>query len=226
MLQHILVGVDGSGPSRHAARFALSLAGQTHAKVTLLSVLPQPEVFPVGPLGTSVVTPPASEAELARVRQQLDAMAAERSGVSTERIVSGNGLGALYDFFASRGGREPRAVAKRLAQDNRNAVISELGLARQHRPAALAVDLFASIYGAEAGNLALHELSLGGVFVTGNIGRRIVPARAEIFLDAFRKKGRFSALLAEVPVAVVTDPLVGVQGALAMARDLLREDDG
>jgi nucleotide-binding universal stress UspA family protein len=87
MLQHILVGVDGSGPSRHAARFALSLAGQTNAKVTLLSVLPQPEVFPMGPLGTSVVTPPASDAEIARVRQQLDAMAAERPNITTERIV-------------------------------------------------------------------------------------------------------------------------------------------
>lgn len=141
--------------------------------------------------------------------------------VSYERILSGSGLGALYDFFASRSGREPIAVKKRLSQDDRNAAIAELGLAREHRPAALAVDLFASIYGAEAGNMALRELALGGVFITGNIGRTIVPPRREIFLDAFRKKGRFSALLAEVPVAVVTDPLVGVRGALAMAREIL-----
>ena len=72
---------------------------------------------------------------------------------------------------------------------------------------------------------SLRELSLGGVFVTGNIGQRIVPARREIFLDAFRKKGRFCTMVAEVPVAVVTDPLVGVQGALAMARDLMAEED-
>jgi glucokinase len=145
--------------------------------------------------------------------------------VSYERILSGNGLGALYDFFASRAGREPRAIAKRLAQvDDRNATIAELGLAREHRPAALAVDLFAAVYGAEAGNLALREFALGGVFITGNIGRHIVTARADIFMDAFRKKGRFSAFMGEIPVAVVTDPLVGVQGALAMARDLLAED--
>jgi len=141
--------------------------------------------------------------------------------VSYERILSGNGLGALYDFFASRAGREPRAVAKRLAQEDRNAVIAELGLTRQHRPAALAVDLFASIYGAEAGNLALREMALGGVFITGNIGRTIIPPRREVFLDAFRKKGRLSGLMADIPVAVVTDPLVGVQGALAMARDMI-----
>lgn len=139
--------------------------------------------------------------------------------VSYERILSGNGLGALYDFFASRAGREPRAITKRLAQGDRNAVISELGLSRQHRPAALAVDLFAAVYGAEAGNLALREMALGGVFITGNIGRTIIPSRREIFLDAFRKKGRLSGLMADVPVAVVTDPLVGVLGALAIAKD-------
>jgi glucokinase len=141
--------------------------------------------------------------------------------VSYERILSGNGLGALYDFFASRAGREPRAIAKRLAQEDRNAVISELGLTRQHRPAALAVDLFASVYGAEAGNLALREMAVGGVFITGNIGRTIIPPRREVFLDAFRKKGRLSGLMADIPVAVVTDPFVGVIGALAMARDIL-----
>lgn len=140
--------------------------------------------------------------------------------VSYERILSGNGLGALYDFFASRAGREPRSIAKRLAQEDRNAVISELGLTRQHRPAALAVDLFVSIYGAEAGNLALREMALGGVFITGNIGRTIIPPRREVFLDAFRRKGRLSGLMADIPIAVVTDPLVGVKGALAIAREM------
>jgi glucokinase len=145
--------------------------------------------------------------------------------VSYERVLSGDGLGALYDFFASRAGREPRQITRRLLQDDRNAVIAELGLSRTYRPAAKAVDMFASIYGAEAGNLVLKQLALGGVFVAGNIARHIVPARQEIFLDAFRRKGRFSALMGEIPVAVVTDPLVGVRGALAIAKDLLVEMD-
>ena len=110
--------------------------------------------------------------------------------VSYERVVSGAGLGALYDFFAARAGREPEEIAARLAAGDRNAVIAELGLARAHAPAADAVDLFARIYGAEAGNVALRELALGGVYVVGNIGRIIVPARREIFLEGFRAKGR------------------------------------
>jgi glucokinase len=141
--------------------------------------------------------------------------------VSYERVVSGAGLGALYDFFSARSPEpEPPSVTARLASGDRNAVIAEMGLARDHGPAAEAVDLFARIYGAEAGNVVLRELSLGGVYVIGNIGRIIVPARRELFLEGFLHKGRFRALLETVPIAVVTDPLVGLRGAHAMARDL------
>jgi glucokinase len=140
--------------------------------------------------------------------------------VSWERVISGDGLGALYDFFTARGGREPKTVSKRLAQGDRNAVIAELGLSRAHKPAALAVELFARVYGAEASNVALRELALGGVFVVGNIGHRIVPARREAFLEGFLHKGRFRDLLSTVPIAVVADPLVGLRGALALAREL------
>jgi glucokinase len=139
--------------------------------------------------------------------------------VSYERIVSGMGLGNLYDFFVARGGAVPSAVAARLAGEDRNAAIAELGLARAHVPAERAVDLFASIYGAEAGNLALGELALGGVYITGNIAHHILPARREIFLSAFRAKGRFVDLLSRIPIAVVTDPLVNRRGALAVARE-------
>lgn len=141
--------------------------------------------------------------------------------VSYERVLSGNGLGALYDFFASRGGREPASVRKKLAEGDRNAAISELGLAHAHRPASRAVDMFASLYGAEAGNMALRELSMGGLFLAGNIARNIVIARREIFMESFLRKGRFTGLLKQVPVAVVTDSFVGVRGALAFAKDLL-----
>jgi glucokinase len=141
--------------------------------------------------------------------------------VSYERVVSGAGLGTLYDFFTARSSRrEPVAVAERLASGDRNAVIAELGLAREHEPAEQAVDLFARIYGAEASNVVLREMAVGGVYVVGNIGRIIVPARRELFLEGFLQKGRFRGLLETVPIAVITDPLVGLRGALAMARDL------
>lgn len=141
--------------------------------------------------------------------------------VSFERVVSGMGLGNLFDFFVARSGfAVPEAVAARLAGEDRNVAITELGLARAYGPAERAVDLFASIYGGEAGNLALGELALGGVYVTGAIAGHILPARRELFLEGFRAKGRFHDLLAKVPIAVVTDPLVNRRGALAVAREM------
>lgn len=140
--------------------------------------------------------------------------------VSYERVVSGQGLGAIYDFFVTREGGDSPEVAAKLAAGDRNAIIAELGLARAHRPAELAVDLFARIYGAEAGNVALRELALGGVYVIGNIGSIIIPARRELFLEGFLAKGRFRGLLSSVPIAIVKDPLIGLRGALAMAEDL------
>lgn len=144
--------------------------------------------------------------------------------VSSERVISGAGLGLIYDFFASREPSPPPPdVAARLAEGDRNAAICDLGLSGAHRPAALAVDLFARIYGAECGNVALRELSLGGIYVIGNIGGVILPARRETFLEGFLAKGRFRDLLSAVPVAVVHDPLVGLRGARAMAEDLLAD---
>lgn len=146
--------------------------------------------------------------------------------VSYERVLSGDGLGALYDFFAAKAGREPKAIGKKLAQGDRNAVIAEIGLSGSYEPAAKAVDLFASIYGAEAGNLALKGLTLGGVFVAGNIARHIVSARRESFLTGFRAKGRFGKIMAQIPVVLVTDPLIGVCGALAMAKEVVAVGPG
>lgn len=140
--------------------------------------------------------------------------------VSYERVVSGAGLGAIYDFFVAREGAGSPEIEAKLAAGDRNAIIAELGLARAHRPAELAVDLFARIYGAEAGNVALRELALGGVYVIGNIGSVIVPARREIFLEGFLAKGRFRGLLEGVPIAVVKDPLVGLRGALSLAEEI------
>lgn len=88
MLEHILVAVDGSGPSRHAARYALSLARQTKAKVTLLAVLPPPEVVPLGPLsGYAVVSPAISKEEVHKVEARLEEIAAEHRDVPVTKVV-------------------------------------------------------------------------------------------------------------------------------------------
>jgi glucokinase len=150
--------------------------------------------------------------------------------VSTEQFLSGPGLGRMYDFFRAHEdgghdgeGHESAAVERRLRSGDRNAAITELGIARKSRPAAAAVHLFASIYGAEAGNVVMRGLALGGIYLCGGIATHIVPSKKAVFLAAMRNKGRMAKLLSGVPVILVNDPLVGLAGAGHLAARLAAE---
>ncbi|HTQ47533.1 MAG TPA: glucokinase [Polyangiaceae bacterium] len=140
--------------------------------------------------------------------------------VSYERLVSGMGLGNLYDFF-----REARGVPETVdaleaiqSASDRNAAIAQLGMANRSEAARQAVGLFASIYGAEAGNLALKTLAVGGVLVCGAIAGKMLPVleRGGFHL-AFVDKGRFRPLVEKIPIAVVLDDDVGLKGATRVA---------
>jgi glucokinase len=140
--------------------------------------------------------------------------------VSWERILSGNGMGNLYDFFVqAKGLEDTRENAEAIATSpDRNATISELGVSGRSEAASRAVHLFAQIYGAEAGNLALKSLSLGGVYVCGNIAARLLQIlEGGGFRRAFLEKGRFGAVMEKIPVAVVLDNDVGLAGAASAA---------
>lgn len=142
--------------------------------------------------------------------------------VSWERVLSGDGFGSIYDFFRqARGVVETSENANVIeASADRNAAIAELGLAGKSDPAARAMDLYASAYGAEAGNLALKSLAAGGVFVCGNIAARMLPSLSRGgFYTAFVDKGRFKAFMERIPLAVVLDSDVGLAGAARVALD-------
>ncbi|MBK7859889.1 MAG: universal stress protein [Archangiaceae bacterium] len=88
MVKHILIAIDGSGPSRHAARFGLALAHQTHAQVTLLTVLPPPEVVPMGPLsGYAVLAPPVTAEATQKVTERMKEITSEHPGVKIDQVV-------------------------------------------------------------------------------------------------------------------------------------------
>lgn len=143
--------------------------------------------------------------------------------VSWERVLSGDGLGNLYDFFRQARNLGDSTENNRAieAAGDRNAAIAQLGMAGESEAASRAVDLFASMYGAEAGNLVLKSLAVGGVFVCGNIATRMLPVLdREGFHRAFVDKGRFTPLMERVPVAVVLDSDVGLAGASRVARGL------
>jgi glucokinase len=140
--------------------------------------------------------------------------------VSWERVLSGDGLGTLYDFFReAKGIREtPANAAAVAAAPDRNAVVGRLGLEGKSQAASRAIELFASIYGAEAGNLALKTLAVGGVYVCGNIAARALPVLERGgFYRAFVDKGRQASLMQKIPIAVVLDTDVGLAGATRVA---------
>jgi len=157
----------------------------------------------------------------------------EHRHVSYERVLSGPGLVAIYRFLRGAGldgahgsGREPEPgwLTERLRGEDPAAVISEAALAAEDRVCAAALELFASIYGAEAGNLALKCVAIGGVLVGGGIAPKILPAlRAGGFVEAFRDKGPMAGLMADIPVHVVLNPDAALLGAAGVAFRL-RED--
>ena len=81
--------------------------------------------------------------------------------------------------------------------------------------------MFVSMYGAEAGNLALKALAVGGVYVGGGIAPKILTGiKSGGFLAAFADKGRMAPLLRSIPVHVVLDSRAPLIGAAACARTL------
>lgn len=135
--------------------------------------------------------------------------------VSYERIVSGPGLAAIFEFLRDSGraavsaqllaavsGGDPAAAIARFAQQG-------------HEPIArMALDLFLSVYGAFVGNMALAALPRGGIYVAGGIAAKIAAHMQQgTFLPAFRNKGRYAEFLALMPLHIVTNPQVGLLGA-------------
>ena len=142
--------------------------------------------------------------------------------VSYERVVSGPGLYNIYRFLvASDGTPEPEWLRARMESGDPSAAVSEAALERRDPRCVQALEVFVSVYGAEAGNLALKALAVGGVFVAGGIAPKI---RAKLedgtFMAAFCDKGRLSPMLASIPVHVVLEPRAALLGAAAIARSL------
>ncbi|HET9181365.1 MAG TPA: glucokinase [Candidatus Angelobacter sp.] len=142
--------------------------------------------------------------------------------VSYERILSGHGLQNIYEFLReSRTEQEPAWLKGELGQAADPAeVISHVGLNGKAAICEHALDIFVSVYGAEAGNLALKLLATGGVFISGGIAARILPLlKQPAFLQAFISKGRLQPLLENVSVKVVNNDQVGVIGAARYAAE-------
>jgi glucokinase len=138
--------------------------------------------------------------------------------VSWERVLSGPGLFNVYCFLRDRGKYpEPPEFARKLGEAaDPNPLIAQAGVARTNPLCAATLDLFIDLYGAEAGNLALKCLAVGGVYLAGGIAPKILPAleAGKIrFMQSFTAKGRFHELLQSIPVSVSLNAKAPLWGA-------------
>ncbi|MBH0203714.1 MAG: glucokinase [Nitrospira sp.] len=141
--------------------------------------------------------------------------------VSYERILSGPGLHAVYEFLRDTKKNEPTWLAEKIKVGNPAAEIAQAGLQGQAEIAKQALELFATIYGAEAGNLALKALSLDGVYVGGGIAPKLITKLQDgTFMKAFTNKGRYKRLMTHMPVQVIMNQQTALLGAASVAAAL------
>jgi glucokinase len=161
---------------------------------------------------------PTNEEEIELLRYLLK----KYSHVSYERILSGSGLYQLYRFLIDTKREEADPDIARLPiEEEPQKLITEKALNGTSAACARALHLFISIYGAEAGNLALKLLSLGGLFIGGGIAPRLAPlfTKSTTFMHAFKSKGRFAELLDKIPVHIVLDERTALLGAARYAQE-------
>ena len=138
---------------------------------------------------------------------------------SYERVLSGPGLSRIYHFLRDTH-RVPESALVAAAMRDRDpaAVISEFALENRCPLCVSALDFFVSIYGAEAGNVALKFMAVSGMYVGGGIAPKIARKLQEGgFMRSFVAKGRMKALLESIPVHVILNPMTALLGAARYA---------
>lgn len=145
----------------------------------------------------------------------LDYLMSRYRRVSYERLVSGPGLVNIYHFLRDSGkGKEPEWLTEQMRHGDPAPIISQQAIEGKSLLCVQALEIFVSLYGAEAGNLALKLMATGGVYLGGGIAPKIVPKLKEPeFMNAFTAKGRMRPLLQDMPVKVIMNPKTALLGA-------------
>ncbi len=148
--------------------------------------------------------------------------------VSYERVVSGQGVTNIYTFLRdAKGMEEPSWLRDRMETEDPNAVIGEVGEEGKSELCAKTLEVFASAYGAEAGNMVLKVLATSGLYLGGGIAPKILRTmRDGAFMQAFVDKGRLSELLEHTPVHIILESRAALMGAAAYAEARAAEISG
>ncbi len=135
--------------------------------------------------------------------------------VSSERIVSGLGIENIYKFLRETGrGKELPAVATEMKTTDPNRVISKYADSGACPMCVQALEIFVGCLGAEAANMALKTMALGGVYLGGGIPSKLLHRIQSVgFLHAFNDKGRLSSVMESMPVMVILNDQAALFGA-------------
>ena len=148
--------------------------------------------------------------------------------VSFERVVSGIGIKNVYAFLRDdQKMEEPAWLRERMAVEDPNAVIGQCAEDGSSEICFETLQIFTSAFGAEAGNVALKVLAMGGIYLGGGIAPKILKTmRDGQFMKAFLDKGRLSPLLEALPVRIILDDTCALLGAAAFAEAKAAEISG
>lgn len=136
--------------------------------------------------------------------------------ISCERILSGPGIKNIYDFLRdAHKAEEPEWLRTQMsAAPDPPALISQMALESKSAICDQTLSIFVSVFGAEAGNCALHFMSMGGIFIGGSIAAKIIRKMNDpVFLESFLDKGRMETILKDMPVKIVANDDAGMIGA-------------
>ena len=146
-------------------------------------------------------------------------LASQFGRVSTERVVSGTGLINIFHFFRDVKRLEvPGWLEQQMREGDPAAAVSAAALAQKSEICQRSVETLVRLYGAEAGNLALKMMAVGGLYVGGGIAPKLISVLREgAFMSAFLDKGRMRPLLEAVPVRVILNDQTALLGAARFA---------
>jgi glucokinase len=158
---------------------------------------------------------PRSELQIELLRY----LTAQFGHVSYERVVSGPGLVNIFHFLRdSKRGLEPDWLTQEMLHGDPADAISRAAIDGRCSLCEQALDIFISLYAAEAGNLALKLMAIGGVYLGGGIAPKMLPKLAgSLFMHSFVDKGRMQPLLESIPVKVIINDKTALMGAARCA---------
>jgi glucokinase len=142
--------------------------------------------------------------------------------------LSGPGLVNIYDFLADTGrGKKSPEITEEMRIGDPAAAIARAAQANQCELCRQTMNIFLSVYGSEAGNLALRVVALGGIYIGGGIASKLGNLFTNpTFMKSFLEKDRMEEFMPKIPVRVVLNDRTGLLGAAQYALARERADSG